>query len=59
MAFRFGSDRVRNADRYLSDNAADLMDLETAELHPDVVAMYRKQARAKNHANHNPGQIGQ
>lgn len=42
--YRFGSDRIHNADDFTRKNAAHLLDFQSNELHPDTVAMYRKKA---------------
>ncbi len=44
MLYRFGSDRVRNAEHFIKQNAALLVDLQTPEFHPDTVRMYRNMA---------------
>lgn len=42
--YRFGTDRVRNAEDYCHRNAVAMLALETDELHPDVVESYRREA---------------
>jgi hypothetical protein len=44
--YRFGSDRINNADHYLQSHAYALLDFETPELHPDTCQMYRCKAAA-------------
>lgn len=43
--YRFGSDRVNNADDYCRKHAAALVDFESPELHPDTCAKWRNAAR--------------
>lgn len=42
--YRFGSDRINNADDYLRKHARAMCVFQTNELHPDTVAMYRTRA---------------
>ncbi len=43
-SYRFGSDRIANANSFLRQNAAALVDFDTKELHPDVVLQVREDA---------------
>lgn len=45
MIFRFGSDRVRNAESFIQVNANHFVSFQTPELHPDTIAMYSRMAK--------------
>jgi hypothetical protein len=49
--YRFGSDRVRNAEDYISKHALAIATLNHAELHPDSNRAYRNMALERLPAN--------
>ncbi len=42
--FRFGSDRIRNAEDYTHRHAEAMLTFQSPELHPETCAKYRMEA---------------